>query len=131
MFVTLLFLVFFEKIFPSLLKLTYGNLANAYFALLDDARAIEASDKAIALIESPAQPSDAKYFYRRAVARARQQVSLSGIKDFSGALKDIVKAHKLNPTDSSIVSALGELKAKHTASRKSQANLFSRSLQST
>lgn len=129
LFTTLVFMVLTERAVPALLKITYGNLANAYFSLRDDSRAIEASDKAIVLVGEHAQSSDAKYFYRRAVARARQQASFSGMRDFSGALKDISRAHKLKPTDSSIANALADIKARVRSSRKTHARLLSRSME--
>lgn len=116
------------KVSPSLQKLTYGNLANAYFVLKDDSRSIEAADKAITFIGENASKSDAKYFYRRAVAKARQQTSVSGMKDYGSALQDIKKAHALNSGDSLILNALTDIKAKHKISRKSHARIISRSM---
>ena len=121
-------ITFILKVSPSLQKLTYGNLANAYFVLKDDSRSIEAADKAMTFIGENASKSDAKYFYRRAVAKARQQTSVSGMKDYGSALQDIKKAHALNSGDSLILNALTDIKAKHKISRKSHARIISRSM---
>ena len=128
-FTALVFVVLTERAVPSLLKITYGNLTNAYFALHDDSRTIETADKAIMLVGDNAQQSDAKYYYRRAVARARQQASFSGMKDYSAALRDITEAHKLNPTDRSIAIALVDIKSKVKSNKKTQARLIPLSLE--